>query len=74
MIAANPTSPLHPLDSIECHPERSEGSAFDFSPVCVSANVDALDTASRVSPLFATLTKNTRGVVGPRVPIVAFIS
>jgi hypothetical protein len=61
MVAANPTSPLHPLHSIECHPactvypactersrseprrepsrsERSEGSAFDFSPVSVSAS------------------------------------
>jgi hypothetical protein len=61
MIVANPTLPLHPLHFIKCHPERSEGSAFDFSPACASPNVDALDAASRVSPLSATLTKNTRG-------------
>jgi hypothetical protein len=84
MIVANPSSPLHPLHSIECHPERSEGSAFRFSPLCalrVSAfsspslspfsfkpstlnlfsSLDALDAASSVSPLPATLTKNTRG-------------
>jgi hypothetical protein len=77
------SSPLHPLHSVECHSactvypeprrepsrsERSEGFAFDFSPVCVSANVDALDAASSLSPLPATLTKNTRGWVS--VPIV----
>jgi hypothetical protein len=69
MIVANPTSPLHPLHSMECHPactepsrsERSEGSAFDFSPACASPNVDALDAASTLSPLSATHTKNTRG-------------
>jgi hypothetical protein len=61
MIVANPTSPLHPLHSIQCHPERSEGSAFDFSPVCVSANVDAVDAASSLSPLSATHTKKHPG-------------
>src|ERR1700734_3787795 len=61
MIATNPISPLHPPHSIECHPERSEGSDFDFSPPCVSPNVDALDAASTLTPLFAALTKNTRG-------------
>jgi hypothetical protein len=82
-VGPTSSSPLHPLHSVECHSactvypeprrepsrsERSEGFAFDFSHVYVSANVDALDAASIVSPLFATLTKNTRGWVS--VPII----
>src|SRR5271155_5671299 len=57
----------HPL---ACHPERSEGSAFSsfdlrlstFNPVNL---LDALDAASTITPLFATLTKNPRGGVYP---------
>jgi len=51
-------------------------SSCDFCALCVSAlsspNVDALDAASSISPLSATLTKNTRGWVS--VPIVNPIS
>jgi hypothetical protein len=74
---------LHARSPLSCHPERSEGSAFRFSPLhalsfnasnsCSSlpSNIPTfepsnfqttnLDAASSISPLYATLTKNTRG-------------
>jgi len=79
MIAASPrplpsaSNRFHPLPSGRCHPERSEGSAFrsslsfffnfKLSTFNASSFLDALDAASRISPAFATLTKNTRGGV-----------
>jgi hypothetical protein len=53
MLAANPTS------------SSKSAPVSELCVLCVSAfsspNVDALDAASSLSPLFATLTKNTRG-------------
>jgi hypothetical protein len=69
--APNCSSHLHQPYSNSCHPERSEGSAFVsslFSPFNFKLStlnlfsfLDALDAASTISPLSATLTKNTRG-------------
>jgi hypothetical protein len=59
MIAANPTRP-------PALTSKSVPIPFpDLCALCVSAfsslNVDALDAASSISPLFATLTENTGG-------------
>src|SRR5580692_1164839 len=66
---------------LTCHPKRSEGSAFssfDFRQLALSLEgstvnlllfLDALDAASTITPLVATLTKNTRGWVYPSSPI-----
>jgi hypothetical protein len=69
--APNCSSRLHQPYPSRCHPERSEGSAFAsslFSPFDFKLStlnlfsfLDALDAASSLSPLSATLTKNTRG-------------
>ena len=48
-------------------PERSlEGSGVDGSTRNLFSSLDALDAASSISPLFATLTKNTGGWGYPR--------
>ena len=71
MIAANPTRPftLLALSTVEMSFEGAltsiSVSISDLRAFCVSVfsspNVDALDAASSISPLFATLTENTRG-------------
>jgi|SRR5579864_1481797 len=85
---------LRSLHSNRCHPERSEGSAFLFSPLRApilngydswsplplniptfkpsSLQTTDLDAASSISPLFATLTENTRVGVHLSIQILLF--
>jgi Prolipoprotein diacylglyceryl transferase len=67
MITADPTSssPLHLLHSVECHPERSEGSAFfsfNFELLAHSGVQGSTFNRFSTTPFLATLTTSLQRI------------